>query len=228
NPTNIGGYSLSVIDTASMKVVSQINSDKVFVGVQVTGSGPYMVWASGGASNSVKLFALSTAGAITGPTATIPIPPITPANAGYVSNYVPDAAFNAKDANGNLPPVPTNFDRTKGAQTTFPAGSALSPDGKFLYVACNGDNSLAVIDTSAQTVVKQLPAGFFPYAVSVSADGHTVMVSNWGMMEYKFAHPSYDLATGKLTALAPTGMNQPDGFYVPLTNASGTSPRSSS
>jgi YVTN family beta-propeller protein len=228
NPVNVGGYSLSVVDTATMKVVSQIKSDKVFVGVQASGAGPYAVWASGGASNSVKLFSLSTAGAITGPTATIAIPPITPGNAGYVSNYAPDAAFNTKDANGNLPPAPSGFDRMQGAQTTFPAGSALSPDGRFLYVACNGDNSLAVIDTSTQSVVKQLPAGYFPYGVTVSADGHTILVSNWGVTAYKFAHPAYDPSSGKLTALTPTGQNQPDGFYVPPASTAGANPLTSS
>lgn len=45
-------------------------------------------------------------------------------------------------------PVPAQFSRTTGTQITFPTGLQLSPDGKYLYVACNGDNSLAIIDTT--------------------------------------------------------------------------------
>jgi DNA-binding beta-propeller fold protein YncE len=59
---NVGGYSLSVIDTATLQVVSQTNvSGKFFVGLQVTGGGPYTVWASGGADNDVKIFSISAA-----------------------------------------------------------------------------------------------------------------------------------------------------------------------
>lgn len=137
------------------------------------------------------------------------------------------AAMNTKDANGNLPPVPSGFSRTGSTQITFPSGSALSPDGKFLYVACNGDNSVAVIDTTKFTVVRQVPIGYFPYAVSVSSDGQTVAVSNWGITEYKFANPTYD-ASGNLVALGTTGQNSPDGYYVPVTNAVGAVPKTSS
>jgi YVTN family beta-propeller protein len=224
---NTGGYSLSVIDVQTMTVVSQISTaGKFFHGLQVTGSGPYLVWASGGGDNSIKKFTVSTAGAIT-PAGSIAIRPITPSTAGYVSNYKPGTQLNTADAGGNRPPVPTGFDRTAGAAITFPAGSALSPDGKLLYVACNGDNSLAIIDIAQSTVVKHLPVGYFPYDVTVSADGAWVFVSNWGVTEYKFAKPTYD-AAGNLTAIAPAGVNEPDGYYVPKTDTEGENPKTSS
>jgi len=144
-----------------------------------------------------------------------------------MSNYKPGAQFNAADASGNKPPVPSSFDRTAGAAITFPAASALSPDGKFLYVACNGDNSLAIIDIGRSAVVKQLPVGYFPYDVTVSADGAWIFVSNWGVTEYKFAKPTYD-AAGNLTGIAPTGANEPDGYYVPKTDTEGENPKTSS
>jgi YVTN family beta-propeller protein len=228
--TNIGGYSLSVIDTTTMTVVSQINTaGKFFVGLVVTGSGPYTVWASGGPDNNIKLFNVSPTGAITvGTPASVLVAPILPNNKGYVSNYAPDVALNTADASGNKPPVPSAFDRVNGARTTFPAGSALSPDGRYLYVACNGDNSVAVIDTVTKAVVKQAPVGYFPYSVSVSRFGDKVFVANWGISEYKFAKPSYDPVSGKLTAIGTTGANLPDGFYVPASSTSGTNPKTSS
>ncbi|MDQ2733150.1 MAG: beta-propeller fold lactonase family protein, partial [Armatimonadota bacterium] len=224
-PGNVGGYSLTVIDTASMSVVSQINSGPVYIGLQVTGSGPYTVWASGGPSNSVKVFSISTTGAITtGATASIPITPITPPNLGFVSNYNPVPAFNTADANGNKPPIPTGFNRT-GDHITFPAGSALSPNGRYLYVACNGDNSLAVIDTSTLQVVRQYPVGYFPYGVSISRDGN-ILVSNWGISPYRFAKGVY--GGNQLFNIAPIGQNVPDGFYVPRTSTFGADPKTSS
>src|SRR5215813_8491160 len=227
---NLGGYTLSVINTATMMVVSQISSSaRFFVGLQATGIGPYTVWVSGGPDNDVKLFNLSSAGMISaGMPARIPIAPIQPNDQGSVSNYLPDAALNTADAMGNKPPVPSGFSRTTGAQITFPAGSALSPDGEFLYVACNGDNSVAVISTANKQVVRQVSVGFFPYSVSVSRFGDKVFVSNWGITEYKFANPTYDASTKKLTSIGTTGPNLPDGFYVPAASTAGANPRTSS
>jgi DNA-binding beta-propeller fold protein YncE len=230
NPTNKGGYSLTVVDTATMKVISQINTTaKFFVGLVVTGSGPYTAWVSGGPDNDVKLFTIDQNGAISaGTPAKIVIAPILPSDKGYVSNYTPDAALNTADGSGNKPPVPSGFDRVNGAKITFPAGSALSSDGRFLYVACNGDNSIAVIDVGLRQVVRRAQAGYFPYGVSTSRFGDKVFVTNWGITEYKFAKPTYDATTGKLTAVATTGQNQPDGFYVAPTSTSGTNPQTSS
>ncbi len=226
---NIGGYSISVLDADSMKVISTINkingqAFKVFIGLQATGPGPYTLWASGGADNDVKVFNISATGTITPDPTTpkIPITPITPSNQGFVSNYNTTATFWDGKA------VPSGFSKT-GAHITFPAGCTLSPDGKFLYVACNGDDSVAVIDTSSKTVVKQVPVGYFPYGVSVTDDGKKVAVSNWGVTEYKFANPTYDNSNPpKLTALGTTGTNAPDGYYVPIQSISGNNPKSSS
>src|SRR5262249_35154512 len=63
--------------------------------------------------------------------------------------------------------------------TRYPAGLALSPDGKRLYVAENLAGSLAVIDTAGGAVVQDLPVGPLPYGVVVAPDG-SVWVSAWG------------------------------------------------
>jgi YVTN family beta-propeller protein len=225
NGQNRGGYSLTVINTGSMQVVSQIDTaGRYFVGLAVTGTGPYTVWASGGADHDVKLFTVSQSGQIAQATpARIVIPPVTPPNTGFVSNYTPSSNFAAASAS-----VPTGFSRTAANRMTFPAGVALSPDGRYLYVACNGDNSLAVIDTGAQRVVSQAAAGYFPYDVAVGDEGGTVAVSNWGITEYKFSAPTYD-SGGTLTGIAPANStNAPDGFYVPKTSTTAGSARTSS
>jgi YVTN family beta-propeller protein len=221
---NVGYYSLSVVDTQSMTVVSQISTNGGFIGIQITGNGPYTVWASGGVTNDVKIFTLSQMGSISAATpASITIAPILPSTAGYVTNYVADPALNSAAVK---PTLPTQMSAATTA-ITFPAGSALSPDGKYLYVACNGDNSVAVIDTAAMKVVKQLPAGYFPYTVAVSKTGAKVAVSNWGVTEYKFINPTYN-ASGALAALGTTPGNEPDGYYVAPTNTDGRNPKTSS
>ena len=61
----------------------------------------------------------------------------------------------------------------------YAAGMALSPDGRWLYVAENLADDLAVVDTAAEKVLERRPAGRFPYAV-VAAPSGAVYVSAWG------------------------------------------------
>ena len=74
--------------------------------------------------------------------------------------------------------------------THYPAGLALSGDGRTLYVAENLADSLAVIDVSTGTVVQRLATGRYPYGVVVTPDG-SVLVTNWG--------------AGTVAAFAPAG-----------------------
>jgi YVTN family beta-propeller protein len=173
NPKNRGGYSLTVLDTSAtpMTVVSQIDTaGRFFIGLQVAknSEGGYKLYASGGGDNSIKLFNISTEDTISaGDPAAITIQPILPSTQGWVSNYTRAKPFQ-------LDTVPNPASSTKwenfgeGAKITFPAGSALSSDGKYLYVACNGDNSLAVIDMTANRVVARYPVGYFPYSILLS------------------------------------------------------------
>jgi DNA-binding beta-propeller fold protein YncE len=235
---NHGGYSLSVLDTSAtpMTVVSQINTPKkLFVGLAaaMNPDGTYTIYASGGGDNSIKLFNITSNGQISQAEnpASISILPLLPADKGWVSNYTIASNFNL-DA---VPSPASNPKRSVfglGAKITFPAGCALTSDGRYLLAACNGDNSLAVIDTGLKKVVAQYQAGYFPYAVAISPDKTRIVVSNWGMTAYKFAAPSYGADT-KLTAIAAAAgqHNEPDqpvGFFVPKTDSQGPAAKSSS
>ncbi len=63
--------------------------------------------------------------------------------------------------------------------TRYPAGLALSPDGKRLYVAENLGDAIAVIDTTTRHVVQRLTTERYPYGVAVAPNGN-VYVSCWG------------------------------------------------
>ena len=70
--------------------------------------------------------------------------------------------------------------RKKNANgTRYPAGIALSPDGKTLYAAENLADYVAVIDVSTGKVKQRLETERYPYGVAVAPNG-TVYVSAWG------------------------------------------------
>ena len=63
--------------------------------------------------------------------------------------------------------------------TRYPAGLAVSPDGRTLYVAENLADSLAVVDLATGRVVETLATERYPYGVAVAPD-RTVYASAWG------------------------------------------------
>jgi YVTN family beta-propeller protein len=62
----------------------------------------------------------------------------------------------------------------------FPAGIALTPDGKTLYTAENLTKKVAVIDLGAGQVITKIDVGEYPYDCVISGDGKRAYVSNWG------------------------------------------------
>jgi YVTN family beta-propeller protein len=215
--TNTGGYSLTVIDNTTLSVVSELRtSGSLYTGLIATGFGPYTIYASGGAGNDVKVFTL-TNGTLTS-TYSIPIPPLltnTP------SSYSPATSTALFAAHGYL---------STGAKSTFPAGMQASPDGRFLYVACNTDNSLAVIDTYQKAVVQQLPTGNFPYGVAISDDGTRIYTTNWGVTNYQFASPSPSPLTFTVPTANPAAVSQfrapnANGYNLTSTGAIANNPK---
>ena len=69
--------------------------------------------------------------------------------------------------------------RPNQSGTRYPAGLAISADGRALYVAENLADSLAVIDLQTRTVAQRLATERYPYGVVVGPGGD-VYVSAWG------------------------------------------------
>jgi YVTN family beta-propeller protein len=63
-------------------------------------------------------------------------------------------------------------------KTEIPAGLAVSPDGKRLYVAGNLSNRLIEMDTATGKVLRTFSVGSVPYDVVLC--GSKIYVSNWG------------------------------------------------
>jgi DNA-binding beta-propeller fold protein YncE len=66
-----------------------------------------------------------------------------------------------------------------GTGTSYPAGIAVAPNGKFVYVAENVGNRLAVVDIVTGEIAQRFPTDQYPYGVILSGNDH-VFVSAWG------------------------------------------------
>jgi len=86
---------------------------------------------------------------------------------------------------------------TDGTGTSYPAGVAVAPNGKLVYVAENVGDHLAVVDAATGEIVQRLSTDHYPYGVIVTDDGH-LFVSAWGGTTISDFHV---LADGKLAYL---------------------------
>ena len=59
-----------------------------------------------------------------------------------------------------------------------PAGVAVSPDGKKVYVTNYGDKTVSVIDTATKAVTATVSVGRGPKEIAVTPDGTKVYVAN--------------------------------------------------
>ena len=101
----------------------------------------------------------------------------------YVSGGNTDAVFRYawKDGTATLENkfVLAKERTAEGTGTSYPAGIAVAANGRFVYVAEDVADRLAVLDSATGAVVQRFPTDHYPYGVVRSADGH-VFVSAWG------------------------------------------------
>ena len=214
----LGGYTLAVVNTATMAVTDVYASPdaKFFLGVVAlkdpANPAQTLVLASGGGAQNVAFFHLDSAGKLHQAGAPLSMP--FPGDARYA---------NAKQA--------------------FPGWIALSQNRRSAYVVNSLANTVTSIDLRARRVTATAPVGFYPYAAGVAAN--RLYVTDSGLMQYanlpqpvrapQFANvPFAPAQSSSLTALslaadgsvsasgqAWTPMDQaPDG----VTNVGGASP----
>jgi YVTN family beta-propeller protein len=99
----------------------------------------------------------------------------------YLANVNGDIKVFGVDSNYRVTPLfsiplpPANAPMRKAE---IPAGIAVSPDGKKLYVAGNLSNRLLELDAATGAVLRTWDVGVAPFDVVLA--GHKVYVSNWG------------------------------------------------
>ncbi len=89
------------------------------------------------------------------------------------------SVFAVKDA--TLTAVGTPFQVATGSSGTGPAGVAVTPDGKFLYVSNQFDSTVSSFSVDASGVLTRglvVPVGTAPSAVTLTPDGGFLYVAN--------------------------------------------------
>jgi YVTN family beta-propeller protein len=89
-----------------------------------------------------------------------------------------DIARFTVNGDGTVAPNPTIIKLTGPHGSALPSGMAESADQSTLYVALNGNNTLALIDTATNQLVKEIPVGNAPRQVVLV--GNQAFVSNEG------------------------------------------------
>jgi DNA-binding beta-propeller fold protein YncE len=159
----MGGYSLAVVDTATMRVVDRYRdpSETFFAGIVVlpdpANAGGTLVLAAGGASKSVYALDLDAFGHLT------------------------------QDAHHIIAIPGPSDDRFVNAGHSFPATIVLSPSGARAYVVDNVGGTVTQIDVAARAVVgTPIPVGYFPLGAAYTPAG--LLVANEGIMPYAKLH----------------------------------------
>jgi len=157
-----GGYSLAVVNTATMKVTDNFTSAgaKFFLGVTALKDpahpGQTLVIAAGGGNDVIYFFQLSAAGKLTQePPSLQTMPPV---------------------------PLPSN-PRYANANRAFPGWVTLSADRRKAYVVNNLGNRVSAIDLVSRALMHSAPVGYFPYAAAVA--GQRLYVTDPGLQMYE-------------------------------------------
>ncbi len=99
----------------------------------------------------------------------------------YLSNVNGDIKVFAVEKSGSVRPlfsIPLPLVNMPDRKAEIPAGLAVSPNGKLLYVACNAANRLVEIEAETGKVLRTWDVGVAPFAVELV--GRKAYVSNWG------------------------------------------------
>ncbi|HEY9179472.1 MAG TPA: beta-propeller fold lactonase family protein, partial [Candidatus Baltobacteraceae bacterium] len=152
-----GGYTLTVVDTSTMRVTDVYRGadERFFLGVAAlkdpADPAQTLVLAAGGPSNTLHFLHLD-------PLGTLHEEP---------DNLAMPAQANPAYANQNH---------------SFPGWIALSANHRIAYVVNNLANSVTAVDLRTRAAMHTAPVGYFPWAAGVA--GHRLYVTDPGLMLY--------------------------------------------
>jgi YVTN family beta-propeller protein len=160
NPGIFGGYSLAVIDTATMRVLTQYRAEgeAFFAGVVAVPDprdpSHQLVFASGGPTNVVYAFTLADDGRL-----------------------VPDGVHHVISMPGPIDPA---FGDEGHA---FPATLVAAKDNRTVYVVNELADTISAIDVATRTLQDGTQhVGYFPFGAAIV--GSRALVTNEGLMRY--------------------------------------------
>lgn len=97
---------------------------------------------------------------------------------GYVQRIKLDQFINAAENMDNQVAVLNGWEECQvgeGARTI-----ELSPDGKFVFAACNIASQISIVNTNDMKVVANIKCDSFPVGLDISKDGNTVITTSQG------------------------------------------------
>ena len=92
-----------------------------------------------------------------------------------------------------------------------PTGIAITPDGAYIYAACQGANSVAVVSTSSYKVVTTIPVETTPIRLAMKPDGKQVYVVNQASNSVSVI----DVASNTVVATILVGSRPTDVAFSP-------------
>lgn len=102
--------------------------------------------------------------------------PAIPQRIGLAIKIAPIAALLFVGAMAR--PAPKQVEAQPEERYLSPIEMALSPDGRRMFVVCEGSDEVRVVDTRSSQVIARVPVGHQPRAIALSPEGHRAYVSS--------------------------------------------------
>lgn len=173
---NQGAGDVSVIDTASQSVISNVSVGKVPAGIRVSPDSA-TIWVTNNGDNTVQAIDAKTL-KTSAPIAVGSQPEDLAISPDGSTVFVVDQGDNEVtpiDARSHTAMEPIHVGQ-------HPFGVAVSHDGKTLYVDNAVGNDVSVVDLLKRAVVATIPVGKVPQGMALSPDGSLLYVTNSGSM----------------------------------------------
>lgn len=240
NNTIPGDDTVSVIDLCTNKVIATI-SDPSFnepytVTINAKGTRAYVTNSNSTTITIIDIATNTVIGIIDGfdgPSGMVILPGCD-AHIAYVNNYGgPEGAYSGNGTTVRVVDLNTNAIIGEPIEVGLaPAALAVTPDGKYVYVADYVDGNpgtglVEVIDTSSNTVVATITGFSGPFAIEITPNGCFAYVTNFGSNNFSPVGTTIsviNVKTNEIIATIQVGTQPaglaitPDGHYVYISN----------
>jgi YVTN family beta-propeller protein len=125
--------------------------------------------------------------------------------------------------------IATNFVVQEVTVGNSPQGVAVSPSGRFVYVANVGSHNVSVIDTQTNVVSSTftpMSTNGLPYGIAVHPTGNRLYVTNWNGQSLSVIDPASGLPLAQIPLVNPRAIAvSPTGSFAYVSQAQPSAPR---
>ena len=185
-------YKLALNFSPSVTIDRDVNSGFCLRGTVFTPDGKYLLVGCMGGSGGIAVIDMTTRtylGRIFGMRANLRHLVLRDGwlymsinNAGYIQKVPLQTILDA------IPQMKGRMVRISGiTECKVPAGARtieLSPDGKYIFAACNFSSRLAIVDAEKMEKIGEMPVDSYPVGLDLSRDGSLIFVTSQARMGY--------------------------------------------